>query len=224
MYHILRRKDSVSDEQLQRFSMLDAATVHEAADRLGAMDSCIKPLAQGMKLCGRALTVKTHQGDNLMIHLALPMAGPGDVLVVDTGPCIEGAHIGDLMTAQAKKNGIAGFVMNGGVRDSAMIRKNGLPVFAPSVSMKGLMKDSAGFINHPISCGGVAVNPGDLVIADDDGVVVVPFERAAEVYEKAMARFEKEQKALARIEAGETMYDIMDFAVIKEKLGITEEL
>lgn len=213
----------VPRELLEKIGRHSAATLHEAMERRGAMDYTIKPLSQGMKIVGQALTVKTHLGDNLMLHRALVMAGPGDVIVADTGMCTEAASWGDIMSVQAMVNGVEGLVLNGSVRDSIEIRAMGFPVFSAGISVKGLMKDSLGTVNHPICCGGVTVNPGDIVVADDDGVVVIPPEEADAVLAAADQRKAREESVIARIRAGERMYDIMGFPEIFARLGYSQE-
>lgn len=223
MVHVIKEIPPVSRDLLAQIGQYDAATLHEAMGRQGAMDCSIKPIQPGMKICGRALTVKTHLGDNLMLHRVLEMAGPGDVIVADTGMCTEAASWGDLMSAQAMVNGVAGLILNGSIRDLAQIREMGFPVFGAGVSMKGLMKDSMGTVNHPICCGGVTVRPGDILVADDDGVVVIPLEQAQEALEGARQRQEREEEMLARIRSGERMYDMMGFERIFKQLGCVEE-
>ena len=223
MVWVKRKAPRVPRELLERIGRHSAATLHEAMERRGAMDYTIKPLSLGMKVVGQALTVKTHLGDNLMLHRALAMAGPGDVIVADTGMCTEAASWGDIMSVQAMVNGVEGLVLNGSVRDAAEIRAMGFPVFSAGISMKGLMKDSLGTVNHPICCGGVTVNPGDIVVADDDGVVVIPPEEADAVLAVADQRQAREESMIARIRAGERMYDIMGFSEIFERLGCAQE-
>lgn len=223
MTHVVLGIPEVPLDLIDAFKKQDVATVHEAMDRTGALDRNIKPLCLGIKMCGRALTVKTHLGDNLMLHKALSMAKKGDVIIADTGMCLEAASWGDIMTVQAKENGVSGLVLNGSVRDSAILRKSGFPIFCGGVSVKGLMKDSLGTVNHQICCGGVTVNPGDIVLGDDDGVVVIPLERANEVLKAVHARAERERDMIERIRAGEKMYDIMGFTKIFAQLGCIEK-
>lgn len=221
--HVKKNAPRLSEELLREIGRYSAATLHEAMERRGAMDCTIKPLSPGMRICAQAITVKTHLGDNLMLHRALEMSGPGFVIVADTGMCTEAASWGDLMSAQAMVNGLEGLILNGSVRDAAEIRAMGFPVFCAGISMKGLMKDSLGTVNHPICCGGVAVRPGDIVVADDDGVVVIPPENAEAVLAGAKARQEREEAMLRRIRSGERMFDMMGFAGIFERLGCVDE-
>ena len=149
------------------------------------MEHTIKPLARGMKLCGPAFTVKAQAGDNVMILRAIRDAQPGDVIVVDCGRCVESGPFGELTATECKTKGLGGFVTTGSVRDSAAIIEMGFPVFSSGISIVGTVKESLGLINHPISAGAVIVRPGDLILGDDDGIVVVPQERLEEVLKKS---------------------------------------
>ena len=139
-------------------------------------------------MAGPALTVKTRPGDNLMIHKALLMAEPGDVIVVDAGGDLTNALVGELMLSHAMKIGVAGVVINGAVRDYGWIRANNFPVFAAGVTHRGPYKDGPGEINVPIALGGMVIEPGDLVIGDDDGLLCVPFDETEAVYEPAQGQ------------------------------------
>lgn len=173
------------------------------------MDCSIKPIRPGLRTCGQAVTVKTHLGDNLMLHRALALAERGQVLVADTGMCTEAASWGDMMSVQAVVNGLAGLVLNGSVRDVAEFRRIGFPVFAAGVSMKGLTKGAIGSLNQPVCCGGATVRPGDIIVVDDDGVVVIPPERAEETAERARQRDEREREMIRRIRSGERLFDLL---------------
>ena len=189
MYHVIRKFERISAEVTRRAveSEIGAASLHEAAGRIGAMSAFIKPIYSGMRMCGPAYTVKLPIGDNLMLHCAIAEAQPGDILVVD----IDGAEcgpLGEVMATGAVARKIGGMVIDGNVRDGVHIKKLGFPVFARGLCMKGTVKATLGTINHPIVCGGVIVNPGDFICGDDDGVVVIPREMAAAVVDKAIAR------------------------------------
>lgn len=220
--HIIHQIKRVDPSIIAEFCLQDAATVHEAMGRKGAMHSSIRPVYKGLKLCGSAITVKSHLGDNLMLQKALEMAKPGDILVADTGDCTEAGSWGELMTWQAKMKGLKGLVSNGSIRDTAQIRKMDFPVFCKGISIKGTVKETVGLINHPISCGGVIVSPGDIILGDDDGIVVIPFDLAEEALSKAKARIEKETKIIERIRNGESMFDIMGFGEKLKDKGCIE--
>jgi 4-hydroxy-4-methyl-2-oxoglutarate aldolase len=212
--------ERAGEELVAALRELAATTVYEAAGQ-GALEHSIRPVAPGMALCGSALTVRCQPADNLTLHAAIAMARPGDVIVADVGGCLEAGHWGEITTVAAQARGVAGLVINGGVRDVAAIARRGFPVFAPAVSMKATVKATPGLINHPIVCGGVAVRPGDLVLADDDGVVVVARERAAAVLEAARERERREAELLRRLEAGELTLDLLGFRAALGARGAT---
>jgi regulator of RNase E activity RraA len=153
-------------------------------------------------LAGPALTVRTRPGDNLMVHKALNMAAPGDVIVVDAGGDLTNAIIGELMIAYAKVRGVAGFVIDGAVRDLGAIAADVFPVFAAGITHRGPYKDGPGEVNGPNSLGGMVVHPGDLIVGDPDGVVSVPLDQLDEVFGKASVKHKAETAQLAAIAAG----------------------
>jgi len=201
----------LSPELIELFQQQAAATVYEAAGQQGAMAHTIRSIAPGMKLCGSALTVQCHPADNLTLHAAIALAAPGDVIVADVGECVEAGHWGEITTVAAQVRGVAGLVINGGVRDIEPIHQRGFPVFSQSVSMKATVKKTPGLINHPIVCGGVAIHPGDLILGDDDGVVVVAQAQAETVLAGAIAREEREAEVMRRLQAGELTLDVLGF-------------
>lgn len=173
MFHVQRsfRRPSKSDvETVSRFS---PATIHEAQGKLGALDYRIMPIQPGLRLCGPAITAQCHIGDNLMIFEAINLAQPGDVLVVSAGNNPNQGGFGDVLAAACIGRGIAGLVIDAGVRDGHGLRSIRFPVFSLGLCMKGTSKDTLGTINHPVIVGGELISPGDIVSADDDGVVVV---------------------------------------------------
>ena len=176
--------------------------VGDCIGRAAAMDARIKSLAAGMKIVGPALTVRVPPTDNLMIHKALTLIKPGDVLVIEGGGNHSWALLGFLMVSTAQKLGVAGIVADGCVRDAQEIRRSGFPVFSAGLSPNGPFKEGPGEINYPISCGGQVVRPGDIIIADDDGVVVMKQELVESVIEEVDKIIQREGKRLAEIEAG----------------------
>jgi len=178
--------------------------VGDCLGRAAAMDSRVKGLSQGMKLVGPALTVKVPPIDNLMIHKALTLVKPGDIMVIDGGGDHSWALLGFLMVSTAIKLRLAGMIVDGCIRDAAEIRTSGLPIFAAGINPNGPMKEGPGEINYPIHCGGQIVHPGDIMVADDDGVVVVPQDHAAGIVDKVKTGIAREEKRLAEIEAGVT--------------------
>lgn len=197
---------------------LPAATIHEVMGKKGAMDAGIKGIDVSMKLYGRALTVQCRPGDNLALHKAISIAKPGDVLVATMDGHLEGGAWGEIATVAAQVRGITGLVIDGGVRDTEQIIKLGFPVFSRGVSIKGTTKKSLAGVNIPIVCGGVVVKPGDIVIGDRDGVVVVPTAQAEEVLALATEKEDAEAKILDRIRAGELTLDLLDLRPILAEL------
>jgi len=178
--------------------------VGDCLGRGAGMNSRIKGLSYGMRLIGPALTVKVAPCDNLMIHKALTLVKPGDVMAIDGGGDHSWALLGLLMVQTAIKLGVAGMVVDGAIRDAAELRQLGFPLFAAGISPNGPFKEGPGEINYPINCGGQIVHPGDLMVADDDGVVVVKKEFAADCIDKVKAVIKRENKRLAEIESGLT--------------------
>lgn len=170
VYRDFKRPDRSLVEAIGRYS---AATIHEAQGKTGALDPRIKPIASGLKVFGPAITAQCHIGDNLMIFEAINLAKPGDVLVMSAGNNPEQGGFGDVLAAACMGRGIAGLVIDAGVRDVQGLRQVGFPVFSLGVCMKGTSKDTLGTINHPIVVGGQRVRPGDILVGDDDGVVLV---------------------------------------------------
>ena len=192
---------------------LPTATLHESGGRIGALPSAIKPVAPGMKLCGRAVTVHGPAGDNLWLHRALYVAQPGEVLVVYVSGGHEYGYWGEIMSAAAQARHLGGLVIDGCVRDGAVLASLGFPVFARGLCIRGTGKDTGalGWINQPVRVGEVTVCPGDLVVGDGDGVVVLPHERAEAITAAALERERQEARILERIAAGERTLDVYRF-------------
>lgn len=186
--------------------------------RQGTMDSGIKPIDPKSRMLGRAVTVQCYPGDNLALHQGIYAAEPGDVLILDCHGYTEDGHFGDIMTLACQMRGIAGVVIDGSCRDSEDIKELGLPVFVRGFNPSGTVKASLGKVNVPVTCGGVHVNPGDMVLGDCDGVVVVPREKEDQVFEKAQAKFAKEEKLVEELKAGKTTLEIYGFDKLIKKL------
>jgi RraA family protein len=201
-FRILRREQKVDAATVEAFRALPVANISDSMSRMTAGGARLRPMHAGGVLAGPALTVKTRPGDNLMIHKALDLAEPGDVIVVDGGGDLTNALIGELMIAHAIKCGIAGFVMYGAVRDVAAIRAGTFPVFAAGVTHRGPYKDGPGEINVPIAIDGMVITPGDLVVGDDDGLVCVPISQTQAVLAATNAKQSAEVKQMAAINAG----------------------
>lgn len=186
--------------------------------RQGTMDSGIKPIDPKSRMLGRAVTVQCYPGDNLALHQGIYAAEPGDVLILDCHGYTEAGHFGDIMALACQMRGIAGVVIDGSCRDSEDIKELGLPVFVRGFNPSGTVKASLGKVNVPVTCGGVRVNPGDMILGDCDGVVVVPREKEDQVFEKAQAKFAKEEKLVEELKAGKTTLEIYGFDKLIKKL------
>jgi 4-hydroxy-4-methyl-2-oxoglutarate aldolase len=204
---------SFSKEQLELARSLGAATLHEAAGRIGALPSAIKPVTPDMKVAGPAYTVHVPAGDNLWIHRALYAASPGDVLVVYTSGGLEWGYWGDILNSAAIARGLGGLVIDGGVRDTAELAEMPFPVFSNGVCIRGTIKDYNGnaWSKEPIQIGDVVVQHGDLVVGDRDGVAVIPQAKVGDALQKGVEREEDETNKTKRIEAGERTIDIYGF-------------
>ena len=215
MAHVIRNFERPAAELVERIKQFPPSTLHEAQGRSGALTSRIKPIYPGMRACGPAFTVSCHPGDNMMLITAISLASPGDILVVSAGDHPEQGGFGEVLSTACMAKGIVGLVTDAGVRDGPAIHARGFNVFCYGLCMKGTVKETLGFINHPIVIGGVAVRPGDIVSADDDGVVVVPWETIADVTAKSRAREDKEAEVMKALEAGG---DILELSGIRKVL------
>ncbi|KAA9008787.1 RraA family protein [Histidinibacterium aquaticum] len=200
-FRVCTRRSKVDDAWVQKFRDLPVANISDVMSRVIGAD--LLPMhGDGHGLVGAALTVRTRPGDNLMVHKALDMAEPGDLIVVDAGGETKNAIIGELMVAHGLRRGIAGFVIDGAIRDVGTIRTMGLPVHARSVSHRGPYKDGPGEVNVPISVGGMVVHPGDLIVGDDDGIVAIPQGDAATIHALASRKQAAEQKQMEETKSG----------------------
>jgi regulator of RNase E activity RraA len=216
-FRIVERRRKVAPDWVEKFCALPVANVSDMMSRMSAGGARLRPMHGGGVLAGPAFTVKTRPGDNLMVHKALDLAEPGDVVVVDGGGDLTNALIGELMLAHAQKRGLAGIVIDGAIRDSLSVRRGAFPVFAAGVTHRGPYKDGPGEINVSIALGGMVVEPGDLVLGDDDGLLCVPYDEVAPVYEATRAKWEAEQRQMKAIEAGTSDRGWIDAAL--KRLG-----
>jgi 4-hydroxy-4-methyl-2-oxoglutarate aldolase len=221
--HVIRHIRRPSQHLIEELSHFDAATVHEASAGRGALESSIKPVDPKSRLCGPAVTVAGRPGDNLMLHKAIYVAERGDVLVISIGGFTEAGPWGEIMTVAARVRGIAGLVTDGSVRDSIAIQELGFPAFCKGLSIKGTTKDSLGFINHPVVFGGVTVHPGDVILGDADGIVVVSQKDLAEVIEESKLRKEKEEKIKKELQMGKSTLELYGFDRILQAKGMKED-
>jgi 4-hydroxy-4-methyl-2-oxoglutarate aldolase len=217
--HRIRRPPAESVAALKAFGV---STVHEASGRLGLLQPEIRPIAIGQRACGTAITVLTDAGDNLMVHAAIELAMPGDILVLATRDASTHGAVGELLVTQARAHGIAGMVLDCGVRDVAAIREMGFPVWSRAISPAGTTKERPGSVNVPIQCGGAAVNPGDVVVADDDGVTIVARDRIDAVIDAARQRDENETVLRRRYGSGEISLDVHRLREVIANLSIEE--
>ncbi|KUF08959.1 RraA family protein [Pseudoponticoccus marisrubri] len=197
-FRVHARATSASPEMITAFRDLPVANVSDVMHRMTAAGSRLRPFHDGSPLAGAAVTVRTRPGDNLMIHKAIDISGPNDVIVVDGGGDMTNALIGELMVAHATQRGIAGFVLHGAIRDVDCIGRQSMPVFAAGVTHRGPYKDGPGEINVPIAIAGMTIDPGDLVIGDADGVVAVPHSGLDDVLEAAKRKSDAERKQMEK--------------------------
>lgn len=197
-----------------------AATVYEAQGAHGAFDSGIKPLDPTSRLVGPAFTVDARPADNLILHLAVQEAAPGDVLVVDAKAFMEAGPWGDVLTLQAMQRGIAGLVISGCVRDAQAITELGFPVFCRGLSIKGTGKNQPGVLNAPLQIGGVTVRPGDIIVGDRDGLVVVPRDAVQSAVAASHAREDKERQQRMAIAAGVSTIALLGLQPALDRLGL----
>ena len=211
--------DEKKREELSVLPTGNVADNNGKAPRQGVMDSGIKPLDPKIHMLGRAVTVRCQPGDNLALHQGIYAAGPGDVLVCDLRGCDQAGHFGDIMALACKVRGLAGVVLDGSCRDAEDIKAMGFPVFSRGINPSGTVKASLGEINVSVVCGGVTVCPGDIILGDCDGIVVVPQCDEDEVFAKAMAKFEKEQHIVEALLAGKSTIEIYSFDKLIEKIS-----
>jgi 4-hydroxy-4-methyl-2-oxoglutarate aldolase len=220
--HVVVRSSAAPDAAaVKELRAQGVATVHEAQGRRGLLDPRVEPRQQGAAIAGRAVTVLSHPGDNLMIHAAVEQCEPGDVLVVTTTSDSTDGMFGELLAVSLAARGVVGLVTGAGVRDTAELRAMGFPVWSRAVSAQGTVKNSPGSVNVPIVVAGARVEPGDVIVADDDGVVVVAREEAPDVAAAGNARLRSEEEKRARFAAGELGLDMYGLRADLERLGVT---
>ncbi len=211
----------VDTEVVEAFREIGAATAHECQGRTGALSADLKPLAGHGRVCGPAFTVRLVPGDNLGLHYAIVAALKGDVLVIDTKDYIESGPFGEILALTAQVRGLAGLVTSGSVRDAEQISAMGFPVFCKGVSIKGTLKQAIPDVSHEVVIDGVHIRPGDLVLGDTDGVVVVPREEASAVLERSLARVASEHQAMEQVRAGLTPWELLGLDKVLSRISQT---
>jgi 4-hydroxy-4-methyl-2-oxoglutarate aldolase len=219
--HVIVRTTKRPDpEAVEVLGRVGVATAHEAMGRRGLTQPVLRPIYAGARIAGRAVTVLSQPGDNLMIHACIEQCGPGDVLVITTTSPSTDGMFGELFATQLAARGVAGLVIDAGIRDVAELTAMGFPAWSRAVSAQGTVKATPGSINVPVVAAGAYVRPGDVVVADDDGVMVVPLEDAPAVAAAALAREANEQDKREKFASGVLGLDFYNLRPTLERLGV----
>lgn len=219
-HKIVRNIERPDAETIRVLGELGVATVHEAQGRTGLMKPYLRPIYPSAKAAAAAVTISSQPGDNLMIHAAMSVCRPGDILVVTTTSESTDGMFGDLLGVSCQAHGVVGLIIDAGVRDTAELTAMDFPVWARAVSAQGTVKNTAGSVNIPVVCAGALVTPGDVIVADADGVVVVPRENAAAVANAGRERVAKEEKTRERLRNGELGLDFYGLRAKLKELGV----
>jgi 4-hydroxy-4-methyl-2-oxoglutarate aldolase len=217
---IVRNIKRADADVIRTLGQLGVATVHEAQGRSGLLRPYMRPIYPTAKMAGSALTISCQAGDNLMIHAAIELCRPGDVLVVTTTSESTDGMFGELLAVSARAHGVVGLLIDAGVRDVADLTTIEFPVWSKAISAQGTVKATAGSVNVPVVCAGAAIQPGDVIVADVDGVVVVPRAAAVEVARLGNERVAKEEKSRERLRKGELGRDFYGLRAKLTELGV----
>ncbi len=224
MIHIKQIPERPSAEDIKALSPFSPATIHEAQGRRGALSSRIKPVDYRMKLCGPAFTVKSAPRDNVMLQLAINYASPGDIIVVSGGAYEEAGSFGDVLANACLAKGIGGLVTDTGVRDTMQLRDLGFPVFSLSVCIKGTVKETLTAVNDPIIVGDELIHPGDIIVGDADGLVVVRRGEAQAVAKLSREREDAEAGYIAAYKAGKSVIEVSNLEPVLKAKGFRSEI
>ena len=217
---VVRQIDRADAATVEALGPVGTATVHEAIGRRGSLGTELRPIQQDVRIAGTAVTVLSHPGDNMMLHAAVEVCEPGDVLVVATTAPSTHGMFGDLLATSLMVRGVRGLIIDAAVRDTADLREMGFPVWTRHVSIQGTVKATPGSVNVPVTLGGQIITPGDVICADDDGVVHVARAEAGWALERSHARLAKEEETRARLEAGELGVDFYGLRAKLADLGV----
>jgi 4-hydroxy-4-methyl-2-oxoglutarate aldolase len=217
---IVRRIQRVDAEVISILGDLGVATVHEAQGRTGLMRPYMRPIYPSARAAGSAITVSSQPGDNLMIHAAMELCQPGDILVVATSSESTDGMFGELLAVSARAHGVVGLIIDAGIRDVADLTTMNFPAWSKAISAQGTLKHGPGSVNVPIVCAGAIVHPGDVIVADADGVVIVPRQAAAETVRLGTERVAKEQQTRERLRNGELGLDFYGLRARLDEIGV----